>query len=1038
MAFLRGLTATLLVSLCLFARDGYYLESVTAVPPAIDIERSITDQGEISFRDATFKRNMCDHFTPTTTPPSPPHKICLFTLSEYYTYVSTTLSMDSEEYEYYENMGLIKTTYTPETSTNGDFNITELGKIYFHRESFRKEMCKKYSITSCGSAEDFYKHVLSISIESEEYKYYEKKGYVKNPNAVDDTIVVGSKGVKFEITDAGRKHFTKKEFAISMCEKFSLGAFDKIDDYIEHVETLSVNSDEFKYYESMGYVRRTSEGMNMRHDLAVLGSKSITDKIEDPITGMTIATCKSDYSLDKETNNTLDTSSSDLREESLQGCASSTDYNGACWVQYGGYLDSEYKVKICHIGTTGTSGTNKCVTLGPGKKNGYFHANEIQSFGLDNIGYDGPYENSSNFCPDTTTAENALGYAFIYEATDPKYIDYFDYYENVCRPLIEKQTPGTCMSESACYCDIECRENGFMPRQDSDVWKNATAAQKDCFLCHKAHRAIEFYCKKVYDCIHRKTSSDGTDGGQKVYSAVANFAFDPSKRGKLQKLYGRGQYLCGYYNGIRCGCAKLQLNGGPRHMLRIARNDDRLNRTCEVGDVINNPECHLFQDIPHVRQFYNEKTEDDETGENCSHAHNAEFGYKKRGTFLSPRLVVQVADSERNVGYDYDTIKNSKAFSKTVISDIRAAASAGKLEEKDGNADYFYNRPIGVARQFDDNNHDYNYPKAKKIIFSPFFPKIYSIGAKEKIRVSQDKCEYRFTGNVYYFMIRLEFNISTGISSLVAYQVIPKNTISAGLTGGRVIERADGSILKFAMNRNAFFSTLDNNEIKDDHDTSDTTYTAKDFKDYYPTYTELEFVNIGSVERPPIKYGYAGETVTMNTPLYLRHESSGYINSANREMRVKLYFSPVILKDVNTDDPKEFEKDSLLPTRNKDLTIAGVNSSATSPANTNTNVNNTTLLYMKRFTVDYSNECSILQNYAYDAKSIEFLKEPPKNEYTCRMQTGYDKIACYTAFILAKQCNSYINCLFSNNSLKECYNGNPPPKLKITGAEGDL
>ena len=1042
MAFLRNLTTTLLISLSLFSKDGYDLESATAQPPAVTIERVITEQGEISFKDANFQKKMCDYLTPAPTPENPTpaeHKVCrFFSIFQYYRYVSTTLPMDSEEYEYYENLGLIKTVYNPDTSKNGDFNITELGKIYFHRKTFRTDMCKKYSISNCGSAEDFYQHVLSLDIESEEYKYYEKKGYVKNPNAVDDTVIVGSKGVKFEITDAGRKHFTKQEFATKMCEKFSLGAFDTTDAFIEHVETLSVNSDEFKYYESIGYVRRTSEGMNMRHDLAVLGSKSITDKIEDPITGMTIATCKSDYSLDKETNNTLDTLPADLREESLQGCAASADYNGACWVQYGGYLDSEYKIKICHIGTTGTSGSNKCVTLGPGRKSGSFHTNEIQSFGLDNIGYDGPYENSSKFCPDTTTAENALGYAFIYEATDPKYIDYFDYYENICRPLIEKQTPGTCMSEANCYCDIECRENGFMPRQDSDVWKNATSSQKDCFLCHKTHRAVEFYCKKVYDCIHRKTSSDGTDGGNKVYSAVANFAFNPSKRGELKKLYGRGQYLCGYYNGIRCGCAKLQLNGGPRHMLRIARNDDRLNRTCEVGDVINNPECHLFQDIPHVRQFYNEKTEDDETGENCSHAHNAEFGYKKRGTFLSPRLVVQVADSERNVGYDYDTIKNSKAFSKTVISDIRAAASAGKLEEKDGNADYFYNRPIGVARQFDDNNHDYNYPKAKKIIFSPFFPKIYSIGAKEKIRVSQDKCEYRFTGNVYYFMIRLEFNISTGVSSLVAYQVIPKNTISASLTGGRVIERADGSILKFAMNRAAFFNTFDPNEIKDDHDTSDKSYIARDFKDYYPTYSELEFVNIGSVERPPIKYGYAGETITMNTPLYLRHESGGYINSANREMRVKLYFSPVILKDVNTDDPKEFEKDSLLPTRNKDLTIAGVNSSATSPANTNTNVNNTTLLYMKRFTVDYSNECSILQNYAYDAKSIEFLKEPPKNEYTCRTQTGYDKIACYTAFILAKQCNSYINCLFSNNSLKECYNGNPPPKLKITGAEGDL
>ena len=153
-------------------------------------------------------------------------------------------------------------------------------------------------------------------------------------------------------------------------------------------------------------------------------------------------------------------------------------------------------------------------------------------------------------------------------------------------------------------------------------------------------------------------------------------------------------------------------------------------------------------------------------------------------------------------------------------------------------------------------------------------------------------------------------------------------------------------------------------------------------------------------------------------------------------MNVNLYFAPLVLKDVND---IEFAKDSLLPTRHKNLTVVGVNSSATTgPANINTIVNNTTLLYMKRFTVDYSNECSILQNYAYDTTSMEFLKKPPESIYKCQNYAGNDKIACLTSFVLARRCNAYINCIFGDSSLQECYKNNPTPKLKIYGNESDL
>ena len=863
----------------------------------------------------------------------------------------------------------------------------------------------------------------------------------------EDTIIIQS-GNEFMITDKGREELSKlfkNDKARGKCsdaEKYhteypdnipcEIYKYENVDDLIAHISTLNVNSDEFKKYEKLGYVDVVAPSSQMRHDLVVLNTSVSSGKIEDPITGLTIATCSGNYNLDAENSNTLDTKSSDLQDESLQGCAASADYNGACWVQYGGYVNSEYKVKICHIGTTGTSGTNMCVTLGPGKRKGDFYSSEIKSFGIDDIGYDGPFDNASNLCPDTTTAVNALGYAFISESTDSQYLDFFDYYDAVCRSLAEKQTPGTCASESNCYCDIECRENGFMPPGSSDVWKGASENEKNCFLCHKNHRAVEFYCKKVYDCIHRRTSKDGSDGNGRIYSDVAKFAMsrDADKRHKLAKLYGRGQYLCGYYNGIRCGCAKLQLNGGPRHMMRIARHDDRVDKTCNAADLIEHPECHLFQSTPYVRQFYNDVKQDEEHSESCSTGHKAEFGYKKRGTFLFPQLIVRVGDNERNVGIDYDTIVNSYAYDNTRNTDLNSKkpSAGGLLEKKDGNADYFYNYPIGTSSQFTGNNVDYRLPTTRNIIFSPFFPKIYSIAGKERIQVTADQCDLRDTGQVYYFMLRLEFNIRTGISSLVAYQVIPKHASTL------MAERADGSILKFSMKKDDFLDALDPNEIKDDVDPNYT--AARPFRDYANSYDWLEFVNIGGVERPPIKYGYAGDTITMNTPLYLKDESSSHSSTGTKQMDVKLYFAPLVLKDVND---AEFAKDSLLPTRFKNLTVVGVNASSTSgPANVNTNVNNTALLYMKRFTVDYSNECSILQNYAYDTTSMNFLKKPPENVYTCQNYVGNDKIACLTSFVMAKRCNAYINCAFSDNSLQDCYRNNPTPKLKIYGNEGDL
>ena len=722
--------------------------------------------------------------------------------------------------------------------------------------------------------------------------------------ADEDTILI-QRGTTFVITEKGKKELStlfKNDKARGKCsdaEKYNteypddipceIYKYENVDDLLAHIATLSTGSDEFKKYEKLGYVDVVAPSSQMRHDLVVLDTSVGSGKIEDPLTGLTIATCSSGYNLDAENSNTLDTQSSDLQDESLQGCAASADYNGACWVQYGGYVNSEYKVKICHIGTTGTSGTNMCVTLGPGKRKGDFYSSEIKSFGIDDIGYEGTYDISGNVCPDTTTAANALGYAFISEATDGQYLDFFDYYEKVCQPLIEKQTNGMCASESNCYCDIDCRENGFMPPGSSDVWKSASENEKNCFLCHKNHRAVEFYCKKVYDCIHRRTSKDGSDGNGRVFSDVAKFAMntDTDKRHKLAKLYGRGQYLCGYYNGIRCGCAKLQLNGGPRHMMRIARNDNRIDKTCGTADLLENPECHLFQSTPYVRQFYNDVKKDDEHSESCSTGHKAEFGYEKRGTFLLPRLVVRVGDNERNVGLDYDTIINSYAYDKTRNADLNSKkpSAGGLLEKKDGNADYFYNYPIGTSSQFinypitggsgyANNNVDYNFPTTRNIIFSPFFPKIYSIAEKERIQVTADQCDLRDTGQVYYFMLRLEFNIRTGISSLVAYQLIPKHSSTLQK------EMADGSILKFSMRKDSFLDALDSNEIKDDVDPNYT--AARPFRDHANGYNYLEFVNIGSVERPPIKYGYAGDTITMNTPVYLKDESSSHSSTGTK------------------------------------------------------------------------------------------------------------------------------------------------------------
>ena len=741
----------------------------------------------------------------------------------------------------------------------------------------------------------------------------------------------------------------------------------------------------------------------MRRNMSVISGETSTDysTYTDTATGFVVSKCAGDYNPKEKLGISYD-ANNHLMNTNLPSCATDKKYSGACWVEYNGFDGDAYRVKICHVGS-GYKDDSKCVYLPPNSKNGEFSTKEIRTFGFGDEEYSGGFLNGDIDCPDLTNNINGNGYGFVYEATNPKYKDFADYYNQYCEPLILQNTPAHCDNEGKCPCNQDCREHGFMPNPASDYWRKEISDEvKICYHCNKRIRAISYYCEKIYKCINKHQSSE-------AYQLLSN----RNKRPTLKKLYGKGHYLCGYYNNALCGCAKLQLVGGPRHFSRIARVDNLSTHNCASTTTTQSPQCNMFEEQLKVRQFYDSKYVD--TNETCPESHNAELGIEYRGSFFFPKIVVVAGKNERIIGYsDHSKLMNNPVF--------------------------YYNTPIIGIHSTPDRESEYGISSTNSLYVSNFYPEIFTIGGTYSMKETNDTCTIQPTGEIFFVVLRLEYNIATGLSQLVAYSIKPIKTIPVD----RLKAKVDGSISKFYMDREVnVASTGTKTKLIDDFDYNYDTnkdIASKKLTDSYPigTYPYLEFTKIGSVNRPPLMYGYVNDN-HLSSPLTLRHDYNAMLGSgSDRSEKVKIALNPSNLSAVEGTDTTI---EQTLPMVDQSLKIRSANATAYQDTTGDvkyqgTGISNRALLYMQSFTVDYVNPCAILQNFT-DLPYSKYLKEPVDNISYCNTRINYkEKLACYTTYQLIKECNAYENCLLDDRSMAECQSKKTLP-IQITSSSSD-
>ena len=739
------------------------------------------------------------------------------------------------------------------------------------------------------------------------------------------------------------------------------------------------------------------EKKEMIHNIATLGYEATEDgkSWKDKKTEYTISKCSDNYNVSKQFG-----INSQKKEPA---CAKTDDYEGACWVTNLGFTGGAYKAEICY---QSPSGYAQCKVLANGKSSGKFSL-KMKSLSYTDPYYMGSFSNEDE-CPDYKYNINSLGYVYIKEATDTQYTNAIDFDVKFCRPLSEKYNPNNCSSPQLCPCtDEECRKNNFIPPKNSNTWKQASQKAKNCYLCLQKYRAVNFYCNKIYRCLNKNTKSYAYELAKSDY------------RQYVDELYGEGSYLCGYYDGKLCGCGKSRLSAGPRHFLRIAKKTD----SCETKeDFISNPQCNLFGDGVYARQFYNDH--EDHNDADCPYEINPEFGYKKRGTFFSPKITIVSGKNERLIGYDSSLLIDSES--------------------------YYYNSPIGESESYSSNNF-YGFPTAKKILFSNFYPVIFTIGSLNPVKDEEGNCATKPSGDINYIMLRMEYNFSTNESALVAYKVRFLNTAPSQLEDNKLL-LSDGSISKFivederfinaikkAKNTDVLKNKMGRLEFKYDYDpNTNFSHTEMPEKGKY-----LYFENIGKVVRPPLKYTYDEGSIYINTPIVLEEDLT--IDPTlpdTKEKRLKISIVPSNLGAFTGD---EFLSDKNLAPIVKKISIAGYDKDAFNLIDdvitnkSSADITSEAILYMKRFSVGYNNSCIFLKTMIGPGLDEYLLNNPPTEISACSGLTPIEKkMACLISFMSLYECNGYVNCLDKETSISSCQNENRMPKIKLLGTDADL
>ena len=762
-------------------------------------------------------------------------------------------------------------------------------------------------------------------------------------------------------------------------------------------------------------IKADNEGsiLGKRRNQVLLSPELINNKtiMRDAKTGVKVAECMDKYNSQKIMNKKIADDDILAKADQKVACARTDEYNGACWVQSVGFVDGAYKVKVCNAsGANLTAGSqNVCKTLKDGEVNGMFSA-VSKNLGLEDVMYQGEYDDSPDACPTDVNDINALGYNYIEEATDPKYKGIDDFYVNYCEPLAQRFYAGQCLSSSMCPCKTkECKANGFMPDVNSSSWKSASSDVKECYRCHKTARAIRFYCQKVYNCLHSEKVA--------INPVIKNLTSSQNRK-YLKYFYGRGNYMCGYYAGQLCGCAKTKLVGGPRHMLRIARADNINELKCDATNTLENPQCNLFDSKIYVRQFYDEKYKD--TINECPRDHDAELGWQNRGTFFFPKMIVKSGEHERKVELDYHIIKHDPR--------------------------YYMDTPIGTPPQYTANDTSNTYINAKNdiIIFSHFYPVVFTIGNSYMTK-NEDVCETKYTNQVDFFAVRYEYNITTDTSSLVAYSITPSSSNYS------ITSNADGSIARFTLNK-----TQMSNAFSYSQDVSDKYKKVNGIVYSYDRHNSVQkqtlpnnaryyvFENIGSVVRPTLKYTYDGDTPYIVSPIKIDHDNTSLdTNIDTFATKIMIKIIPANLEPLNNKNlaHPEFEYDVNLPVSSGlNVNVAGYTDDVLSVMgdnDKNKGTNNNALLYFKRFTVDYTTSCKYLlaaQNATFDTTN------PPDNYTDCDDTTKYSanqKMYCLTLSLLSQECQGYLNCLYTNSNIADCQNNERKPNIKLYGTNVD-
>jgi hypothetical protein len=727
---------------------------------------------------------------------------------------------------------------------------------------------------------------------------------------------------------------------------------------------------------------------NIRHNQVLIESQlTKSNNVEiysDKITNVVIAKCDPDYKF----SHFFNLSKEEAKSDNMISCAATDKYNHACWVKYVGYVESRPAVEVCYANSYSSPPQCRIIPILKDE-----NKNEIdgfiaykQSFQYYDTGYEGKIDSEME-CPKTENNINAAGYVFVKEAVNELDCSAVNY-------GIESQ-----INESLCPCKSpECIKNSFMPPKDSDLWKKANNKTKQCYSSNKKLRLAKFYCEAAKKCINPEIKA----------------AYKGKDESIVNKLYGIGNYICVERSDIKCGCAKMIAKGGPRHFLKIARNDNRVDFDCSKNTVALYPQCNLFVNLPSLRPF---KDEIFTTGKGvCTKEWQAENGPSYRGTFFKPKGILSFGRNEMYVHF------------------------ANKIDNSDE----------GIRKAYDLKAASSQIPH---IMTSNWNSEIYVINYAYEVQ-SSGNCLLKNTSQKAYVAIRLETNMRDHSDQLVAYAIETTDDKPENFDNDGIVLDIKGNIKKMLIQESDFISNSAKISSSDEDSLS---YSDKDkglvsfnykyadniVKSEQTTLIKKKYIRItriGSVPRPVLKYFYDGDKEISPTKIEIVADEASTFSS-DIAWSLKLSVNPSIT--VKNSDSESL-KDLYLPTQQDEtLIISQFNENALKTRQDASGKvifdavvqnNRSTFLFGHYFAIDLD-PCYYLSSF----RASEYLTSPLGYPPDCnKIQTKSKQLACITSAMLVQNCNRFVGCQVEDETLEDCYNSDIRiPKIKMYAASGN-